>query len=91
MNNDYRGMSVSAIKELVKNTDKNIVAIAKPYCGSFLQGQGYILNIVDGDKVFIVASYRSNMKLYKRADALLNDAHDMGLTSVRFDFESNEQ
>ncbi|NVP00676.1 hypothetical protein HWA77_10680 [Photobacterium damselae subsp. damselae] len=84
MNSEYHGLSVSAVKELIQNPNKNISAIAKPYSGSFLQGQGYILNIVDGGQTFVVASYRSNIKLYKRADALLNDAHDMGLKSITF-------
>lgn len=79
MSDEYRGLSVSAVKELVQNPDKTLNAIAKPYSGS-----GYVLNIIDGEQTFIVASYRSNMKLYKRADALLNDVRDMGLTSVTF-------
>jgi hypothetical protein len=80
MSDGYRGLSVSAVKELVQNPDKALSAIAKPYSGS-----GYVLNIIDGKQTFIVASYRSNMKLYKRADALLNDAQDMGLKSVTFE------
>ncbi len=79
MSDGYKGLSVSEVKELVQNPDKSLSAIAKPYDRS-----GYILNIMDGDQMFIVASYRSNMKLYKRADALLNDVRDMGLTSVTF-------
>ncbi|HFU5236094.1 TPA: hypothetical protein ACH6BK_003182 [Vibrio cholerae] len=79
MSDGYKGLSVSEVKELVQNPDKSLSAIAKPYDRS-----GYILNIMDGDQTFIVASYRSNMKLYKRADALLNDVRDMGLTSVTF-------
>ncbi|MHA2784528.1 hypothetical protein [Vibrio harveyi] len=84
----YKGLSVSSVKELVQNRHKNITAIAKPFDGSLLQGRGYILNIIDGEDTFVVASYRSNTKLYKRADALLNDANDMGLTSVTFVMES---
>ncbi|EHA1126453.1 hypothetical protein FG475_15135 [Vibrio navarrensis] len=80
MSDGYRGLSVSAVKELVQNPDKTLSAVAKPYSGS-----GYVLNIIDGEQTFIVASYRSNMKLYKRADALLNDVRDMGLTSVTFE------
>ena len=77
MSDGYRGLSVSAVKELVQNPDKTLSAIAKPYSGS-----GYVLYIIDGEQTFIVASHRSNMKLYKRSDALLNDAQDMGLKSV---------
>ena len=80
MSDGYRGLSVSAVKKLIQNSDKPLGAIAKPYSGS-----GYILNIKDGEQTFIVASYRSNMKLYKRADALLNDAKDMGFESVTFE------
>ncbi|HFG1736919.1 TPA: hypothetical protein AB5C39_003889 [Vibrio mimicus] len=43
------------------------------------------MNIIDGELTFVVASYRSNMKIYKRADALLNDAKDMGFESVTFE------
>lgn len=80
MSDGYRGLSVSAVKELVQNPDKNLTAIAKS-CG----GLGFVLYIIDGDLTFLVASYRSNMKIYKRADALLNDAQDMGLKSVTFE------
>lgn len=80
MSDGYRGLSVSAVKELVQNPDKTLSAIAKSYSGS-----GYFLNIIDGEQTFIVSSYRSNMKLYKRSDALLNDAQDMGLKSVTFE------
>lgn len=86
MSNEYKGLSVSTVKELVQNQEKNISAIAKPFpSSSFLHGQGYILNIIDGEQTFIVASYRSNTKLYKRADALINDAKDMGLKAVTFE------
>ncbi|WP_161785860.1 hypothetical protein [Vibrio vulnificus] len=44
-----------------------------------------MLNIIDAVITFIVDSYRSNMKIYKRADALLNDAKDMGFESVTFE------
>lgn len=80
MSDGYRGLSVSAVKELVQNPDKTLSAIAKSYSGS-----GYVLNIIDGEQTFIVSSYRSNMKLYKRSDALLNDAQGMGLKSVTFE------
>lgn len=80
MSDGYKGLSVSAVKELVQSPDKTLTAKAKPYSGS-----GYVLNIIDGQQMFIVASYRSNMKVYKRADALLNDAKDMGFESVTFE------
>lgn len=83
MSDGYRGLSVSAVKELVQNPDKTLSAIAKPY--SPCSGSGYVLTIIDGEQTFIVASYRSNMKLYKRSDALLNDAKDMGLKTVTFE------
>ncbi|EKA5635938.1 hypothetical protein OKZ62_001842 [Vibrio navarrensis] len=79
MSDEYNGLSVSTVKELAKNPDNTLIAIAKPYAS------GYVLNIIDGELTFIVASYRSNMKLYKRADALLNDARDMGLKKVTFE------
>lgn len=79
MSDGYNGLSVSTVKELTKNPHHTLRAIAKPYAS------GYVLNIIDGELTFIVASYRSNMKLYKRADALLNDAQDMGLKSVTFE------
>ncbi|MCG9576684.1 hypothetical protein L1D14_10585 [Vibrio tubiashii] len=80
MSDGYRGLSVSAVKELVQNPEKNLIAIAKPYgCSE------YVLNIIDGELTFVVASYRSNMKIYKRANALLNDAKDMGFESVTFE------
>ncbi|EGR0524975.1 TPA: hypothetical protein I6W77_003246 [Vibrio cholerae] len=79
MSDGYQGLSVSAVKELLKSPNNILRASAKPYSG------GYVLNIIDGEITFIVASYRSNMKVYKRADALLNDAKDMGFESVTFE------
>ncbi|MFO4754434.1 hypothetical protein V5H08_12280 [Vibrio cholerae] len=81
MNDGYRGLSVSTVKELLKSPNNILMASAKPYSG----GGGYVLNIIDGELTFVVASYRSNMKIYKRADALLNDAKDMGFESVTFE------
>lgn len=81
MNDGYRGLSVSTVKELLKSPNNILRASAKPYSG----GGGYVLNIIDGELTFVVASYRSNMKIYKRADALLNDAKDMGFESVTFE------
>ncbi|MDI5832560.1 hypothetical protein OCF84_21435 (plasmid) [Shewanella xiamenensis] len=84
--NEYTGISVSAVKSLIVDQQKSICAIAKPFhSGSILQGGGYTLNIIDGEQTFVVASYRSNTKLYKRADALLNDAKVMGLKAVKFE------
>lgn len=86
MSNEYNGLTVSEVKEMVADQNKNVTAIAKPFhSGSIIQGGGYTLKIIDGEQIFVVASYRSNTKLYKRADALLNDAKDMGIKAVTFE------
>ena len=49
--------------------------------------EGYLLNLNTIDKKMVLSTYLSTKpRLFKRSDALLKEARELGLTSVKFEF-----
>lgn len=76
-------INISRLGDLIQHHPLPLQAVAQPMNGDVCQG--YTLHITDGEAHWRVSTYLSDkVKLYKRADALLNEAKTLGLPQVCF-------
>lgn len=75
-------INVADLRALI---DENIDIVAM---ASEIEGvEGYILSLKTVDKEMVLSTYLSTKpRLFKRSDALLKEARDLGLKSVKFGF-----
>jgi hypothetical protein len=76
-------INTSDLRALLEANAK-IEAIARALEGV----DGFLLHLNSGGKEMVLSTYLSDKpRLFKRADALLKEASNIGLPSVRFDLE----
>ncbi len=74
-------INTASLKKLLES---NGVVIA--FAQSFEDIDGYMLHIESGDNQLVLSTYLSDKpRMFKRADALIKEARNIGLDSVRFD------
>lgn len=82
MSDNIELINTSSLTALVAH--KSLSATAKPCRDQFMNG--YFLHVTDGTQHWVASTYLSDkVKHYKKAEALLKDAKQIGFTQVIFE------
>lgn len=82
MSENIELINTSSLTELAAK--KSLSATAKPCKDQYIKG--YFLHVTDGTQDWVVSTYLSDkVKHYKKAEALLKEAKQIGLTNVTFE------
>lgn len=68
--------------------NEQLSAVARPVNSGFTTG--YLLHISSESEAWVLSTWRSDKpRLFKRSDALLTEAHKLGLKAVNFELVLN--